>query len=717
MRSCTWIVGLAGLSTIAVAALWIATAPPAMPSFAEVRSRWRPSDAQLLDRHGYPLYEMRIDSHGRRLAWISLSEISPALIQAVIASEDRRFSSHHGVDLEALAGAVLHRALGRRRRGASTITMQLAALVEPSLSPAGRRRSIVQKLSQIRAAMALERRWGKEQILEAYLNLVTWRGEVQGVSAASRVLFNKAPSGLTASEAVVIAALVRAPNAHRNAVERRARALGLQMTPDVPSPNDLAAAVGQIFTPNHRRFERVALAPHVALLLLAPSHPSVRSTLDADVQRFAVETLRRHIAEVYERGVDDGAVLVVDNATAEVIAYVGSSGDISGAPWVDSVRAWRQPGSALKPFLYSLALDRHLLTAASLLEDTPLELVEERGVYRPMDYDHRFRGLVSLRTALGSSLNIPAVRTVDLLGVETFASNLRDLGMNSVIEPGDFYGAALALGSSDVTLWDLVNAYRTLANGGIFSPLRLTSGPPTGVELQRRIYSAGTAFLISNILADRASRSATFGLENSLATRYWSAVKTGTSKDMRDNWCLGYTNRFTVGVWVGNSTGAPMRDVTGITGAAPVWLDLMNHLHELYGGSAPVPPPGVVARRVAFPDSVEVPRTEWFIAGTEPNSSIATLDESAPRIVSPADGSIVALDPDIPADQQRVNFEAGRGSKSTRWVLDGRERCDAASACLWRPTPGLHTLVLAGKAGRVFDQVTFKVRGVPPALQ
>jgi penicillin-binding protein 1C len=566
--------GFVTLVALALSALVMKTDPPPMPSFAEVRAHWRPSDAQLLDRHGDILYEMRIEPHGRRLAWTPLADISPALQEAVIVTEDRRFFAHHGVDGRALAGAILDHLAGMRSRGASTIAMQLAPLLHLEMGRGGHR-SMLQKLMQMRAAHALEQHWSKQQILEAYLNLVTWRGEVQGVSAATWILFDKAPHGVSGSEALVMAALLRAPNAKYNVVLHRTSALRPLLAPDDPRWPNVRSAVDRVFASPRGASKRVELALHVAARLLGEHGMSARSTLDLDLQRFADETLKRHVNEVHDRSVDDGAVLVVENATGHVWAYVGSAGEMSPAAWVDGVRSLRQPGSALKPFLYAAAIDSHLLTAASLLEDTPLELPEERGVYRPLDYDGKFRGLVSSRTALGSSLNVPAVRTIKLLGVETFAAVLHDLHLRSVVEAGDFYGAALALGSADVSLWDLAGAYRTPANAGVWSPLRLSAdsvepSPP------QRIYSAAAAFVISDILADRASRSATFGLENSLATRYWSAVKTGTSKDMRDNWCVGYTNKFTVGVWVGNVSGAPMRDVSGITGAAPVWLDVMN---------------------------------------------------------------------------------------------------------------------------------------------
>jgi penicillin-binding protein 1C len=230
-----------------------------------------------------------------------------------------------------------------------------------------------------------------------------------------------------------------------------------------------------------------------------------------------------------------------------------------------------------------------------------------------------------------------------------------------------------------------------------------------------RVYSPEAAFVISDVLADRASRSATFGLENSLATRYWSAVKTGTSKDMRDNWCVGYTRRFTVGVWVGNSSGAPMRDVTGITGAAPVWLDVMNYLYDRYGGAEVSQPASVVASAVKFPDSIEPARREWFIAGTEPNSHALRLDNHGARIISPASGTTVAFDPDLAPRSQRIAFEAREAPPNSRWLLDGRSIAPAARIFLWAPLAGAHTLSLMDARGRALDSIPFSVRGSNPS--
>ncbi len=698
-----------GAAGIILTTAWLAIPQPIMPGFDEVRARWRPSDAQLLDRRGQPLHEVRIDRQGRRLAWTALDDISPALIKAAIRAEDRRFWRHRGVDLMAIGRSLRARLTGRHAGGASTITMQLAALLDPALAPAHRRKTAWQKLVQIKAALALERQWSKRQILEAYLNLVTYRGELQGVAAASRVMFGKQPGGIGPAEAVVMAALLKAPNARRAELMRRAQTLRAAAA-DAPAPEDVADAVSRATARRGSDFNRAALAPGLAQRWLRGANRSVRCTLDRDTQTLAANALHIQILQVRDRHVNDGAVLAVENATGQVWAYVAGTGDLSSAPYVDGVRALRQPGSALKPFLYALALERRLLTPASLLLDTPLEVPEERGLYRPLDYDRQFRGLVSMRTALASSLNVPAVRTAGLIGVDALAEHLRHLGFAEISEPGDYYGASIALGSPDVSLWDLVNAYRTLANGGVWSPMRLFATEKTSGT---RIYSPQAAWLISDILSDRASRSATFGLENSLATPYWSAVKTGTSKDMRDNWCVGYTNRFTVGVWVGNVSGAAMHNVTGITGAAPVWLEVMNYLHDRYGGGAIARPAALRAATVAFADSVEPPRTEWFIAGTEPGTPMPRLNDQNPRILSPAAQTIIALDPDIPRAAQRVRFEAERTGPGAHWRLDSHDLGSAARLLLWPPTPGFHVLALMDRSGRLLDQVSFKVRGSP----
>lgn len=711
----------------------------ALPSFDQVHARWRSSDWVLLARDGEPLQRTRIDNTERRGDWVALADVSPALRQAIVASEDKRFYEHSGVDWRGAAGAAWANLWNTRTRGASTVTMQLTGLLDDDPQRSGQR-SIAQKAGQAVNALWLERSWRKDQILEAYLNLVPFRGETIGLSALSMTLFGKAPSGLDEREAAVAAALIRAPNAPYAKVSERAcrilrdmQAAGqcanlggfVQLAFARPAPASLSLAP-----------DNDSLAPHFARRVAAEVHPAagdrIPSTLDANLQRFARDTLTRTLLELnaraHPRNVQDGAVVVLDNATGEVRAWVGSSGALSGARQVDAVLALRQAGSTLKPFLYAEALDERRLTTASLLDDAPLDLPAGGGLYIPQNYDKDFKGWVSMRTALGSSLNVPAVRTLVMVTPHRFARTLTALGL-PLTQSGDYYGYSLALGSADVTLLALTNAYRALANGGLAAPTTDLPHPGSrgaaprdpAAKAAQRVFSADASFIITTVLSDNNARTRTFGFDSPLATRFFSAVKTGTSKDMRDNWTVGFTSRYTVGVWVGNADGTPMWDVSGVTGAAPVWAAIVGYLHRRLPSTAPAMPPGVIETRVTFENNVEPARNEWFVRGTEtPLVGLAADADAAARRVStrgavrigtPTDGTIFALDPDIPAARQRVSFERASGASTlSTWRLDGKT-LGHAPRVPWLPWPGRHLLELVNADGSVADAVHFEVRG------
>ena len=685
-----------------LALFWIGSPP----SFESAKARFRPSDAQLLDRNGRVIHELRVDFRGRRLPWIALNSVSPVLAKTVVAAEDRRFYNHHGVDWLALASALTDAARGRSNRGASTITMQLAALIDPSLKPRQNQRTLPQKWAQIRAALALERAWSKAQILEAYLNLVSFRGEIAGIHAASRVLLSKAPSGLDQNDALLLAAMLPSPNGKPQQIARRACTLARES-----NCAPYISRLESLFAQPARDIQRIAFAPQVARQLLSKNTPSVLSTLNGELQRYALQTLQQELAQLKTRNVNDGALLAVDNQSGEVLAYVGNGGAASSAAHVDGVRAFRQAGSTLKPFLYQLALEKKLLTAASPLDDSPVNINTPTGLYVPQNYDRDFRGWVKVRAALASSLNVPAVKTLALVGGENFLQRLRELRFSQLKEGDDFYGPALALGGAEVSLWELTNAYRTLANEGRQGPLQL-SLPAKASPGAAPVLDPGGVYIVNDILSDRAARSLSFGLENALATRYWSAAKTGTSKDMRDNWCIGFSRRYTVGVWVGNFDGAPMTNVSGVTGAAPIWLAVMNYLHANSREIERVIPKNLV--RVS--DPLDTSQTELFLVGTE--TSGATLKPAAtsrPRISYPRDGEILSLDPDIPAENQRVRFEAEPENKAHRWLLNEAKSATAISANWWQPTPGKFTLALLDASGKQLDAIRFEVRGVTRA--
>ena len=697
------------LASVAALALAGLPARAELPGFDTTRAAYRVSDIALLDRHGEPIQTLRLDKTRRALPWVPLAEVSPALLRALLYSEDRRFYEHSGVDWNAVAASAWGNLWNTRTRGASTLTMQLAGLLADDTRRG--RRSLGQKIDQLWQAGQLEKRWTKAQILEAYLNLVPLRGDLVGVDAASQALFGKLPSGLDAQESALLAALLRAPNATPASVAARACTLLKQQALPCTDAEGLRAQAQAAFARRAGMPIGEQIAPHFARLVLRADGPNAqRSTLDAGLQRQALSLLREQLGELSGRQVEDGAVVVLDNASGEVLAWVGSSGgDFSDAPAVDAVLARRQPGSTLKPFLYELAIEKRLITAATLLDDSPAQINTPTGLYLPQNYDRHFRGWVSARAALGNSMNVPAVRVGLMVGIDPFFERLQQLGLK-LPENGGYFGPSLALGSAEVTLLGLTNAYRALANGGVYSDARLPGAPST----KQRLLDPAASFVVTDVLADNNARALTFGMDSLLATGSFAAVKTGTSKDMRDNWCVGFSDRYTVGVWVGNAGGESMHAVSGVSGAAPVWAGLMRYLHGRTPSRAPAPPAGVVARQVRFELGNEAPRREWFLAGTELDQVRGTVAARSGQageggIRNPRDGSIYALDPDIPPQAQKLQFQGANGAGNV-WQLDGR-RIGRGDSLWWSPLPGRHELKLLSPAGILIETVNFEVRG------
>ena len=402
------------------------------------------------------------------------------------------------------------------------------------------------------------------------------------------------------------------------------------------------------------------------------------------------------------------------------------------------------------------------MTAASLLEDSPAHIATPSGLYIPQNYDRKFKGWVSVRSALAGSLNVPAVRALVMVTPDAFFNQLRQLGL-PLRENAGYYGYSLALGSAEVPLLHLTNAYRALANGGQFAPVApaVLGAAPRAKPVQ--VLSPQAAFVVGDILSDAQARASTFGLDSVLATRFWTAVKTGTSKDMRDNWALGWSQRYTVGVWVGNTSGEAMHGVSGSSGAAPIWADIMAALHARLPSRAPPAPPGLRPQAVQFvaaagAAALEPGRKEWFLEGTQQsvfaiegeaasardssntgmkvsekamNKAQAAIKNVLPavhaQIAQPVSGTILALDPDIPPQHQRLQLQArpmGAGSagwqpQGLRWQLvtrqphgeTVRQELGRGSPVAWLPWPGRHRLELRDAAGQLQDSVELEVRG------
>ena len=632
-----------------------------VPSFAKVRGSHRPSDVWIVDRSGEPLESVRTRDSQRSLDWVKWEDVSASFQDLLVQTEDRRFYFHPGVDPLALAKALLKSSFGRPNRGASTLTMQLVGLTQKSRGFA--RRNLMEKAYQIFAAIKLETFWSKSQIAEAYINLASFRGELVGLRAASQGYFGKHPSGLQRNEAALLIALLRAPNAKPEVVAKRACILSEET--DCSPLIELASRT--VAKPYLLPLTREVIPVLSARFVDSRGEKSViHTSLDQSVQVMALATLREQLRVLRPQNVKDGAVLILETKTGRVVAYAANAGSgFASASQTDGISMRRQAGSTIKPFVYATAFDWRLLNPDSLLEDTPADFAISQGrVYRPRNYDETFRGLVSVGDALGSSMNVPAVRALMLVGEERVLDRLRDLGIVG-LQPDDYYGPSLALGSVDLSIWDLTHAYRKLA-------------------ADEKVFTAETRAKIFNILASPEHRRFTFGLESLLSLPFPAAVKTGTSKDMRDNWCLGWTEDYTVGVWVGNFDGQPMWNVSGMSGAAPIWRSLMLRLR---------------------PNSSEQLRPAAYV---EPNEPL--LKKSLTHIRYPAAGMLVGLDPDIPARAQKLPIEIENPQKGHRIYLNDRLLGTSKEALLWPLRRGKFVVKLTSQRGDLVDQIRFEVR-------
>lgn len=656
----TALVGFVGALAFAGAFYGVAVSKlPPLQTYSAVQSSYQSSELFLLDRDRKVLHQWRQDTRNRSFAWTPLSEISPAMISAVLKSEDKYFYQHSGFDVKALIGSVYQRVVFGSPRGGSTISMQLAKLIAPQKSIYS---GMMGKFRQLIMARHLEAMWSKDQILETYLNLTPFRSEYRGLASTSWAFFDKMPLGLSQKEATLLSVLIRSPNAPAEAWITRACRQEPLLCPE------FRTSVSTILEKSKATTLSGQYALHLAQKLSASGvKGEVVTSVQQDLQRYVQEIVASQMRELEVRNVQEAAVLVVENATGQVWAYVGGNGKDSSRKYVDGVQALRQAGSTLKPFLYASAFEKDILHAHSWIEDSPVDIIFESGTYKPQNHDRQFYGWVPVRTALGSSLNVPAVKVFKLLNDETFWNKLKDMNFR-LLQPADHYGPALALGVADVSLEDLTQAYRTLAQGGVYSELRYDLGTSREVK---RIFTADSAAEVTSILSRSENRTLGFGLDSVLDLP-GTAVKTGTSKDMRDNWCVGFNQRFTVGVWVGNFSGAPMWNVMGVTGAAPIWKKTMLWLNEKYPPAQPV---------------------EILSANLEAETTPQAYPQA--RITYPQDGTILALDPAIPAQNQKMPLMiVSPEPEKMRWKINGGAKIAAGSPYMWTPTVGRHNFEL-----------------------
>lgn len=717
------------LVSLALAVFVLATAVCLQDPVQAFQKTGAHAEAQTLtDRVGQPLVVSYVTRWNTGEV-IALHDIPPLLRAAFVLSEDRRFFLHGGVDWRARAGALIQNLQrGRTVRGASTIPEQTVRMLHP------RPRTLWSKWLEGLEAMALTRAVPKATLLEFYLNQIPYAGNRRGIAQAARYYFDRSVDTLSPAETLALVVLARAPSGYDlyrhpekiagplTTLAGQAEAAGLI---DARTRENIRTARLRP-TPPSLPVEARHFARFVRLSANAPS-PALRTTLDGGLQGQVQTLLDRRVDTLARRGVGNGAALVVDRRSGQLLAWVVAGATRradDGTPpppgaEIDPVTAPRQPGSALKPFLYALALEKGW-TAATMIDDSPLAEAIGPGLHRFRNYSGTHYGPLPLREALGNSLNIPALRAIRHVGPQAYLDRLHDLGFDTLDRGAAIYDEGLALGDGEVTLFALVQAYATLANGGVFRPLETTFSSAFNPPRARRIYTPETATLIADILSDPSARALEFGADSVLSLPVRTAVKTGTSTAYRDAWVAAFDDRYVVGVWMGNLDRAPMNEVTGSTGPALTLRGIFALLNR-DGRTRPLTfSPRLHPREVCSrpPDRTGAcpMRTEWF-ADPVP-SLVRKASPSWPlELVRPTEGLHIARDPRIPTRFQKFRFElAGlTPGQSVTWTLDGKVLGRTESGTmLWPLQKGPHDLSVQVSdetgLGRALDPVRFLVK-------
>ena len=711
---------------------------------------------RILDREDNLLREILSDEGGR-CRWVGSEEISEDLIKATIAAEDRRFFRHRGISIPAIARAVSQNLKsGHIVSGASTISQQLIRNIYHF------RRNVFSKLHEAWLALRLENTLSKEDILVQYLNRISYGNQAYGIEAAAQLYFDKPAEKISLAESAFLAGIPRAPavlNPYSafHLVVQRQRFILHQMSTlgyvDLPKLNRSLEEQLQLI-PNSIKFR----APHFCDFILSQFSSAerqqlsvIRSTCDYSLQTKVEILVKNHVNALKDKGITNASAIIIDNFSGEILSMVGSKdffasqndGQVNGA------LSLRQPGSTLKPFTYGLALERGM-TAAEIIDDRPVQYSTPEGKYSPRNYDKKFHGPIRLRTALACSYNVPAVRILETLGTDSLYFQLKDMGFNSLSQGPGYYGIGLTLGNGEVTLLELVQAYSALARAGNWlesTAIRQVYDSENIPKITqktrttRRVFSPEVAFILTHILSDKDARIPSFGYNSSLALPFPCAVKTGTSKDFRDNWTIGYTPNYTVGVWVGNFDGSPMFSVSGVTGCGPLFRDIMltlennnpNHEFEKIDGLIEIdicPESGKLADKNC-PGTM----TEIFIAGTEPKIKCTHSQHGQPSqsseskaiqagfpttdltITFPRNGDIFKIDPILRRIYQTVRFMASVPKEfpfdRMEWWINGKKKSetDTQSPYSWKLQPGLYTIiVLVRSENRVIKSRPVSIR-------
>ncbi|OZH51848.1 penicillin-binding protein [Hydrocoleum sp. CS-953] len=771
------------------------------------------------DRNALPLGTILTRDQENTIV-VPLDKISPLFINAIIAAEDKRYYQHGALDMKAIGRSLLEALQARQIvSGASTITMQLARMLEPTP------RTFGNKVREIWLSWRLTAGMNKNQILAAYINRLPMGGNIYGVEAASRTYFGISATDLNLAQATILAALPNDPTDlnpyyHWNILKKRQKYVLKRMVEDKYITQTQAEKTFAEEITLQPENQGIIAAPHFLFWLsenlstnninhnlFTTATPTViRTTIDRPLQQFVTAQVRQIIKNLEPYNVNHAAAIVIDNHSGEVLAYVGSPNyfDYQKMGSNDGVQALRQPGSTLKPFLYQLALENKVINPNTVLADVPTYYaIPGAQLYSPTNYNQdRFLGPVIVRIALANSLNIPAVRVLEKVGVENFLNRLNQLGFRHLKASPEYYGLGLSLGSGEVSLWELAKAYLIMARQGEVIPIVTTIPPQTSpifqdkmkedtletknsdislipnakseseiailgefIPIVRNIYAQTSPIfqdkmkedtletknsdislipnaksewmLITDMLSDTHARATEFGVNSALNLPFPAAVKTGTSSDFRDTWTVGFSKDYTVAVWVGNFSGKPMMQISGVMGAAPLWNRIMLHLHEKKEPTFFPTPKNMVQRSVCTISGLrpksDCPSvmTEYFYpeklaeyeylsnnyqVGNLPaeyNEWLARQSESSLvngelKILFPQEDDYFLIDSG--AGEQKLEFKlANSANKSVEWWLNGEKLVvNSDNSFFWQLTPGKWNLEV--RSGDMVNRVSFQVQ-------
>jgi penicillin-binding protein 1C len=689
----------------------------------------------LLDCRGREIAELA-SGEARTQFPVPLQKMGPWLPRVTVALEDRRFYEHRGIDWRAVAAACTRNFRSRHLlSGASTITQQLV-----KLATGRQQRSWSGKLYEAIIAWKLEQLWSKERILAEYLNRSSYGNRRLGPEAAARAYFNKPARDLTLSEAIFLAGLPQGPtrfNPWRHP-ERANRKYGRSLDRLVELgviTRDQQSLLAQ--PPKIAHVEAPRLAPHFVDAVVARNpglRGTVRTTLDLDLQIMVEHSVRAHLSALNRHDITEAAVVVVENATGAIRAMVGSGN--YAASQINGATQPRSCGSTLKPFVYLDAIDKRLLTAATLLPDTPDAIRDEYTDYDPQNYNHHYIGPVRLREALGCSLNVPVVFALSQLGARPAFYQLQKWGFDFPQGLAE-YGAGFALGNAETRLVDLAGAYAGLARGGtaMRTKILMTEHQPL-----TRIASTEATAIITDVLCDNDARQKSFGPRSPLAFEQRIAAKTGTSSGFRDTWTVGFDKEHTVAVWAGNFDGRPMRDTFAVRAATPLWAAVMQ---ELLQRDHPLDPPTenekLIRRKVCKATGLLPSRfspatlSELFLVGTDPredssdyfasdgklllpdaysrwcasrDNTIGAHVRSDFRITSPPPNARYEIDPVLPSSQQMIELTAAVASDVKWFVNNERILPQLDSRVFWQLAPGAWRVRAVSSVGTAEETIT-----------